>query len=587
MASKFKLVFLGISLVIGLGIPSCLHAQGTVPAQDSANIPVYEDLDEEDEYDGGSADTPEEEPNYVGTAWFDREMAADPIAFRNLDELKGREKEVLVIEFYSRNGGLLPASIQLFKNLQVLHLEFPDRTILPKELWTLSQLEILDIDCWQGITIGPGIAGLEALKTLNINGLKSGTLQLDAAAVQLPNLESLNLTNIETVRLPAKWKLPKLKNLTLEGLSLQNIPDGLRNSPQIKTLNLSDNRLTELPKEISSLTQLISLYADGNKIEHLPAQIDQCKALGYIDLSNNKIQQLPASLGNCTQLKALELDDNALQTLPPELGQLTNLQKLSIRSNQLQALPSTLSQCVALSSLFAENNQLTTFPEGLCRLPLLSDFRLLGNPLTHLPSDFPQWGPPLECDRTGLLDVAPEAWALLNRKGFRIPAIPKEIAGRPLEEYLSHPAIDPYSKLYVQRKLALQWDPIAQRILDSVLTNNPETQPFYLHLLTTCLSEVGPKDDWGFDDFVRVEQARTVCAKWVSKQPCNFFAQVKNGPYAALYWGWVHKIQLYNWRDFQSDAAYVASLRATMNATCPGLYDKDLAEFEQSLSEDD
>lgn len=64
---------------------------------------------------------------------------------------------------------------------------------------------------------------------------------------------------------------------------------------------------------------------------------------------------------------------------------------------------------------------------------------------------------------------------------------PASIAGRPESFYLKHNAISKNARLYYEGKLTPGDYPPTLAILDSVLTRNTETRPFYFFILNQIM----------------------------------------------------------------------------------------------------
>jgi hypothetical protein len=103
-----------------------------------------------------------------------------------------------------------------------------------------------------------------------------------------------------------------------------------------KELNLNSLRLQSLPDCISKLTQLKSLW-----------------------LNNNQLTALPDTFGQLTQLKDLWLDNSQLTALPDTFGQLTQLIILALRNNQLTMLPQSFSNLSSNLMTDFDNNRFT------------------------------------------------------------------------------------------------------------------------------------------------------------------------------------------------------------------------------------
>ena len=86
--------------------------------------------------------------------------------------------------------------------------------------------------------------------------------------------------------------------------------------------------------------------------------------------------------------------------------------------------------------------------------------------------------------------------------------------GHPINFYLNHPQIDSYSKMFFKGDLSIANDPITNSILDSVLTKNPETRPFYFFVFNQIVD---------LSDGKMVDSVACKCLEYVEKYPCEYF----------------------------------------------------------------
>src|SRR5690606_37808331 len=62
-----------------------------------------------------------------------------------------------------------------------------------------------------------------------------------------------------------------------------------------------------------------------------------------------------------------------------------------------------------------------------------------------------------------------------------------ELNDKQITFFLNHPKIDTYAKMFYQGQFAVSDDKLTFAFLDSVLTVNPETKPFYLFIFNSVL----------------------------------------------------------------------------------------------------
>jgi hypothetical protein len=96
---------------------------------------------------------------------------------------------------------------------------------------------------------------------------------------------------------------------------------------------------------------------------------------------------------------------------------------------------------------------------------------------------------------------------------------PARIAGKPISFYLDHNGITNDAKLYYQGKLTPGHDTRTYALLDSALTHNTETRPFYFFVLNQIMK---PTDD------PLTENIAPICTRYFSQYSCEFVAWQKD-----------------------------------------------------------
>ena len=89
----------------------------------------------------------------------------------------------------------------------------------------------------------------------------------------------------------------------------------------------------------------------------------------------------------------------------------------------------------------------------------------------------------------------------------------RQIHNKPIDYYLAHPAIGETAKLFYKGEYAIYDDAGTFSIIDSVLTENEETQFFYFHLFNEILK---------ISDGAISEYISSVCTNYIRRRPCNF-----------------------------------------------------------------
>ncbi|GAO27919.1 hypothetical protein JCM15548_14797 [Geofilum rubicundum JCM 15548] len=104
------------------------------------------------------------------------------------------------------------------------------------------------------------------------------------------------------------------------------------------------------------------------------------------------------------------------------------------------------------------------------------------------------------------------------------------INGKSITFYLNHPQIDTYSKMFYQGQLGLMDDALTFSILDSLLTNNSVTRPFYIHTFNSALR---------IADGALAESIGTQCQQFMDKYPCEFISLKSKKEYSDNYNKWI------------------------------------------------
>jgi hypothetical protein len=86
--------------------------------------------------------------------------------------------------------------------------------------------------------------------------------------------------------------------------------------------------------------------------------------------------------------------------------------------------------------------------------------------------------------------------------------------GKTIDFYLNNPQIDKNSKLYYNGLFVASFDSITFSIIDSLLTKNNQTRPFYLFVFNQILKK---------SDGALSEHIATISEKYFDSYPCEFF----------------------------------------------------------------
>lgn len=127
-------------------------------------------------------------------------------------------------------------------------------------------------------------------------------------------------------------------------------------------------------------------------------------------------------------------------------------------------------------------------------------------------------------------DNKPDKYPILTNNCFV-----NELNGKPITFYLNHPEIDTYAKMFYQGQFVLSDDTLTFAFLDSVLTANQETQPFYLHVFNYAVK---------IADGALAEVMGSYCQPYFEKTPCKFMDLKTNKLYSDNYQKWISFVAL-------------------------------------------
>lgn len=325
-------------------------------------------------------------------------------------------------------------------DLSVIRSEQPRYAKIPDRVFTLQNLEELDLRNNALENVPRKIARLKDLKSLNLMDNPSlNHLDLYHAS-RLPALEYLafnwqpkrNLLGdrfnfgchlYADNQIPSYLKkIPKLgikiaswreifhpissherrllfpeyqKSIPLEILELKNlsflslgwdlsvpIPTKLGELEALE-LNLSYQNLQITP-HLESFPNLVGLNLGYNGLKELPTFLPT--RLTWFCVERNELKSLP-NLENLNNLVDFNCEVNLLSKLP-NFEKLTNLKRLIAAFNKIQYLPASIGKLKKLEELDLGNNYLRSLPEEIGELSNLISLNLAFNKLNALPDSF-------------------------------------------------------------------------------------------------------------------------------------------------------------------------------------------------------
>jgi internalin A len=169
--------------------------------------------------------------------------------------------------------------------------------------------------------------------------------------------------------------LKSLRSLSIRGILLKAVPDGIRKLHRLDNLGLNALGLQTLPEWLGDLP-LVALFAVDNNFKDIHKSFPKFTRLQHLDLSWNKLDRVPEQVFELTSLTELGLYDCNLREIPPDLLHLTKLKKINLGSNPFESPP----QEICSKGLDAIKNYwrqgLTTGIDYLCEAKLI----ILGEP---------------------------------------------------------------------------------------------------------------------------------------------------------------------------------------------------------------
>lgn len=126
-----------------------------------------------------------------------------------------------------------------------------------------------------------------------------------------------------------------LESLSLRGLRLDSVPEGIRQLSQLRSLRLNGLGLEALPEWIGQLN-LVEFSASDNKLSDLPPL---SRRLEYIDVSWNPFERIPAPLFEQTSLRDLRVRNCQIREIPENIRTLHRLENLDCAKNPIESPP--------------------------------------------------------------------------------------------------------------------------------------------------------------------------------------------------------------------------------------------------------
>lgn len=182
--------------------------------------------------------------------------------------------------------------------------------LIPKETWKSSDLIIKkssEFSNWFNSNVSTA-----PLNCLNLAGLQLATIPKEIFT--LTNIDDLELEANQLKSLSKKIGNLKLLNvLQLYGNQIKSLPDEIT-ALTLKELVLANNGLDQIPAQVKDLNQLENLYLSDNKFKSVPQEIFSLKGGQYFTLRNNPLSFIPKEVGHLNGFSWFSLRGTPLLT---------------------------------------------------------------------------------------------------------------------------------------------------------------------------------------------------------------------------------------------------------------------------------
>ena len=227
---------------------------------------------------------------------------------------------------FSRKATIPQSKLDRVKITKSLNLEKCKYSSIPSNLFTIDQLEIVN---------------------LNDNAIKSIAEDL------IPPFDQINSPEKKQNESDDPNKKSKKSKHKYKG---------------IKLFRMSNNRLSTLPRSFAYLHNLQTLQLINNEFEIFPFVLFELPKLKELSLKKNKISSIECSLEiieGVKKLEDLDLSFNALHKLPDSFTHLKSLKLCNFEHNQLTSLPISWKGMESLHIINFRNNNLSDIPPSL------------------------------------------------------------------------------------------------------------------------------------------------------------------------------------------------------------------------------
>ncbi|XP_010057440.2 disease resistance protein RPV1-like [Eucalyptus grandis] len=260
----------------------------------------------------------------------------------------------------------------------------------------MKNLRVLDLTGCADLLVTPKFSGCKNLAILILERC-SQLVKIDHSISDLKCLVSLNLKFcVELSRLPVEvGHLTALKELLIDGTSVQEIPISIGHLKQLETLTASNCfSLSQLPRTVCHMTNIILLSLDGSRIAALPDSIGELVRLKHLSLRDcRRLRELPSSIGNIGRsLVELDMSGTRLSKFPDSIKNLQNLKVLRMDSCFFTEFPPDIGELTSLKEIHASwcRSIEGAIPNNITKLHNLRILRLRHSRISSIPTEIHQ-----------------------------------------------------------------------------------------------------------------------------------------------------------------------------------------------------
>lgn len=203
------------------------------------------------------------------------------------------------------------------------------------------------------------------------------------------HLKQISLIGVELKELPDEiGTLIHLEILNLQQNKLVRLPDSLCELNSLHTLNLAYNFIVELPERIGFMSSLSTIVIHNNNLITLPNSFTALKLLNKLDFECNKIERLSNNYQYLLNCSIINYNQNLLQIIPSTIFRMNNLVSLSLNNNKIVNLPLELYENKTIKTLRLSKNSIKIISERIGNMVQLEELTLDYNNLSSLPYNF-------------------------------------------------------------------------------------------------------------------------------------------------------------------------------------------------------